>query len=160
MSAGKIILLIILVLGIGYYFYKSKVQRDAASTNLAISYAFLTENKLKPDVKTTDSGLQYKILEESGNTEKPKATDVVLVHYHGTLLNGEVFDSSVQRGEPISFPLNRVIKGWTEGLQLMSPGDKFRFFIPADLAYGNRGAGKIEPGSALIFDVELIQINP
>ena len=160
MTIGKIILVLILIAGVSYFFYKSKTLKEITAKNIAESEKFLIENKNNSDVVVTDSGLQYTILERGNNTEKPTPTDVVLVHYHGTLINGEVFDSSVDRGEPISFPLNRVIKGWTEGLQLMSPGDKFRFFIPANLAYGNRSTGKIGPESTLIFDVELIDINP
>ena len=110
-------------------------------------------------VKTTTSGLQYKVLEKGDGTEQPSATSKVKVHYHGTLISGEVFDSSVDRGEPISFGLNQVISGWTEGLQLMSVGDKFRLFIPAKLAYGSSKAGSIPGNSTLIFDVELLGIE-
>ncbi len=117
---------------------------------------FLLENGKRPEVTTTTSGLQYEIL-TAAEGPKPTATTSVTVHYVGKLLNGDMFDSSVDRGEPISFPLNRVIPGWTEGLQLMSTGAKYRFFIPEDLAYGSRGAGgAIPPYSTLIFDVELI----
>ncbi|HBN05474.1 MAG TPA: peptidylprolyl isomerase, partial [Bacteroidales bacterium] len=94
-----------------------------------------------------------------GNGARPKSTDTVNVHYHGTLIDGNVFDSSVQRGEPISFPLNQVIQGWTEGLQLMTVGSKYTFFIPADLAYGDSPVGTIPAGSTLVFDVELLGIN-
>ncbi|MEL6658098.1 MAG: FKBP-type peptidyl-prolyl cis-trans isomerase [Bacteroidota bacterium] len=121
--------------------------------------AFLAENKLRGEVVTTDSGLQYEVLTE-GEGSKPKATDEVEVHYHGTLIDGTVFDSSVQRGETTSFPLNRVISGWTEGLQLMSVGSKYKFYIPYNLAYGDQGAGaQIKPFSALVFEVELISIK-
>lgn len=117
---------------------------------------FLLENGKRPEVTTTASGLQYEVL-TAAEGPKPTATTSVTVHYVGKLLNGDMFDSSVDRGEPISFPLNRVIPGWTEGLQLMSTGAKYRFFIPEDLAYGSRGAGgAIPPYSTLIFDVELI----
>lgn len=117
---------------------------------------FLLENGKRPEVTTTESGLQYEVLTPAEGP-KPTATTSVTVHYVGKLLNGDMFDSSVDRGEPISFPLNRVIPGWTEGLQLMSTGAKYRFFIPEDLAYGSRGAGgAIPPYSTLIFDVELI----
>jgi len=109
---------------------------------------------------TTASGLQYQVLKRGNGTMSPRATDTVKVHYHGTLTNGSVFDSSVQRGEPISFPLNGVIPGWTEGVQLMKVGDKFRFVIPYDLAYGANGSPpKIPPFSTLIFEVELLGIN-
>ncbi len=111
-------------------------------------------------VITTASGLKYQVLNKGTGTVSPKATDTVKVHYHGTLLNGTVFDSSVQRGEPISFPLNRVIPGWTEGLQLMHVGDKFRFEIPANLAYGDKSpTPAIPPGSTLVFEVELLGIE-
>jgi FKBP-type peptidyl-prolyl cis-trans isomerase len=121
---------------------------------------FLAENKKKEGVIETASGLQYKVI-KMGNGEKPLATDRVKVHYHGTTIDGVVFDSSVERGEPIVFGLNQVIKGWTEGVQLMPVGSKFIFYIPSDLAYGDRGAGgAIKPGAALIFEVELFEINP
>ncbi|HRQ90853.1 MAG TPA: FKBP-type peptidyl-prolyl cis-trans isomerase [Bacteroidia bacterium] len=127
--------------------------------NLDAGQAFLGENAKKEGVKTTASGLQYEVIKE-GDGPKPKATDEVTVHYHGTLIDGTVFDSSVERGEPTSFPLNRVIPGWTEGVQLMPKGSKYRFFIPYDLAYGDRGAGaKIKPYSALVFEVELLDID-
>jgi FKBP-type peptidyl-prolyl cis-trans isomerase len=112
------------------------------------------------EVKTTASGLKYQVLKQGTGTVSPKATDTVNVHYHGTLLNGTVFDSSVERGQPISFPLNRVIRGWTEGLQLMKVGDKFKFEIPPDLAYGaNSPSPKIPPNSTLVFEVELLGIQ-
>ncbi|MDR0790187.1 MAG: FKBP-type peptidyl-prolyl cis-trans isomerase [Bacteroidales bacterium] len=120
--------------------------------------SFLSRNKSEAGVVETASGLQYKVLTE-GKGAKPKATDTVHVHYHGTLINGDVFDSSVQRGEPISFPLNQVIPGWTEGLQLMNVGSKYRLFIPSNLAYGNQNMGAIPAGSTLIFDVELLDIK-
>jgi len=112
------------------------------------------------EIKTTASGLKYQVLKQGTGTVSPKATDTVKVHYHGTLLDGTVFDSSVQRGEPISFPLNGVIPGWTEGLQLMKVGDKFKFEIPPNLAYGpNNPSPKIPPNSTLIFEVELLGIQ-
>lgn len=111
-------------------------------------------------MKTTPSGLKYQVMKQGTGTVSPKATDTVNVHYHGTLLDGTVFDSSVQRGEPLSFPLNRVIRGWTEGVQLMKVGDKFKFEIPPNLAYGAAGAPpKIPPNSTLIFEVELLGIQ-
>ena len=120
---------------------------------------FLAENAKREGVKTTASGLQYEILEATIG-QKPKATDTVKVHYEGTLIDGTVFDSSYKRGESISFPLNGVIKGWTEGLQLMSVGSKYKFFIPYQLAYGEHGAGaSIPPYAALIFTVELLGIE-
>lgn len=119
---------------------------------------FLTANRNQEGVKETESGLQYKVVQE-GSGVKPMATDTVNVHYHGKLINGNVFDSSVERGEPISFPLNQVIQGWTEGLQLMTVGSKYTFFIPADLAYGDSPVGTIPAGSTLVFDVELLGVN-
>ena len=120
---------------------------------------FLAENAKREGVKTTASGLQYEVLEATIG-QKPKATDTVRVHYEGTLIDGTVFDSSYKRGESIAFPLNGVIKGWTEGLQLMSVGSKYKFFIPYQLAYGERGAGaSIPPYAALIFTVELLGIE-
>ncbi len=119
---------------------------------------FLTENALKEGVTTTESGLQYEVL-KMGKGKKPAATDRVKVHYHGTLIDGTVFDSSVDRGEPIVFGLNQVIKGWTEGVQLMPVGSKFRFYIPQELGYGAQNAGSIPPYSTLIFEVELLGIE-
>lgn len=119
---------------------------------------YLAENASKEGVVTLPSGLQYKVLKE-GNGQKPKATDKVKCHYEGFLIDGTVFDSSVQRGEPAVFPLNQVIAGWTEGLQLMQEGAKYRFFIPYQLGYGERGAGaSIPPFATLVFDVELIEV--
>jgi FKBP-type peptidyl-prolyl cis-trans isomerase FklB len=121
--------------------------------------AYLAENAKKDGVITTASGLQYTVLKE-GTGKSPKATDTVVCHYEGLLTNGTVFDSSIQRGEPAAFPLNGVIAGWTEGLQLMKEGGKNRFFIPYHLAYGEAGAaGSIPPYAALIFDVELIEVK-
>jgi len=120
---------------------------------------FLAENAKKTGVVVLPSGLQYKIM-AAGTGPKPKATDTVTTHYHGTLIDGTVFDSSVQRGQPISFPVNGVIKGWQEALQLMPVGSKWQLFIPSDLAYGSRGAGgAIGPDATLIFEVELIAID-
>ncbi len=120
---------------------------------------YLAENAKKEGVKTTASGLQYKVLKE-GEGKTPKATDTVQVHYRGTLLDGTEFDSSIKRGEPAEFPLNRVIKGWTEGVQLMKEGSKYQFVIPPQLAYGDRGAGgPIGPNETLIFEVELLKIR-
>lgn len=130
-----------------------------AQTELEKGEAFLKENAQKEGVKTTASGLQYLVLKE-GDGKSPKATDVVKVHYKGTLIDGKEFDSSYKRGEPIEFPLNRVIPGWTEGVQLMKEGAKYQFFIPAKLAYGERGAGGvIPPNATLIFEVELIAVK-
>ena len=126
---------------------------------LAKGEMFLKENATKDGVVTRPSGLQYKVLVE-GTGKSPKATDTVLVHYAGTLINGTEFDSSYARREPIEFPLNGVIAGWTEGVQLMKEGAKYRFFIPSKLAYGSRGAGRdIGPNEALIFEVELLKVH-
>lgn len=134
------------------------VQAEKNKEIAAEGEAFLAENKTKEGVVTTESGLQYKVI-KMGKGAKPAATDKVRVHYHGTLIDGTVFDSSVERGEPTEFPLNAVIKGWTEGLQLMPVGSKFVFYIPYQLAYGERGAGDmIGPCQALIFEVELLEI--
>ncbi len=121
--------------------------------------AFLTENSKRDDVTTLPSGLQYQVL-NAGDGPKPQATDEVTTHYHGTLIDGTVFDSSVDRGEPASFPVNRVIPAWVEALQLMPVGSKWRLFAPSNLAYGEQGAGEvIKPFSTLIFEVELLKIN-
>ena len=120
---------------------------------------YLSENAKKEGVVTLPSGLQYKVLKE-GNGKSPKATDKVVCHYEGMLVDGTMFDSSIQRGEPATFPLNGVIAGWTEGLQLMKEGAKYRFFIPYQLGYGERGAGaSIPPFATLVFDVELIEVK-
>ncbi len=137
--------------------------RRAAAANEAMQtleegLAFLEENAKRSEVVALESGLQYEVLEE-GEGEKPAATDTVTTHYEGRLIDGTVFDSSYERGEPASFPLNRVIPGWTEGLQLMSPGAKYRLYVPAELAYGQRAAGDIPPNSTLIFDVELLDVE-
>lgn len=131
----------------------------SVTTNIDAGVAFLSENKEKEGVKETTSGLQYLILEKGSGDQSPGPRSKVLAHYHGTLLDGTVFDSSVERGQPLEFGLNQVIRGWTEGLQLMVEGQKMRLFIPSDLAYGKRPAGTIPGGSLLIFDVELIAIN-
>ena len=126
--------------------------------NKAAGEAFLAENAKRPEVKTTESGLQYEVIKE-GNGDKPAASDTVVVHYTGTLIDGTVFDSSVERGTPATFGVTQVIPGWVEALQLMQVGAKWRLYIPSDLAYGPRGAGgAIGPNSTLIFDVELLQI--
>ncbi|GAB1358746.1 FKBP-type peptidyl-prolyl cis-trans isomerase [Porphyromonadaceae bacterium] len=138
--------------------YFQELQTKAYGANAEAGKKFLEENKSNEGVVCTPSGLQYKVLNEAIG-QKPTLTNRVKCHYHGTLIDGTVFDSSVQRGTPAEFGVNQVIAGWVEGLQLMSKGSKFRFFIPADLAYGDHGAGEvIAPGSALIFDVELIDI--
>lgn len=135
----------------------AKRESDGAEARKA-GETFLAENAKKDGITVTDSGLQYEVI-EAGEGDKPAATDTVTVHYTGTLVDGTKFDSSVDRGEPAQFPLNRVIPGWTEGVQLMSPGAKYRFYIPYNLAYGEQGAGSIPPFATLIFDVELISID-
>lgn len=132
---------------------------SSVAGNIEAGDAFLAENKLKEGVQETDSGLQYLILEESAGSIHPGPKTKVLAHYHGSLIDGTVFDSSVDRGQPLEFGLNQVIRGWTEGLQLMVEGQKMRLFIPSALGYGNRPAGTIPGGSVLIFDVELLAIN-
>lgn len=139
--------------------YQSKAKGKAGADNKIAGAAFLAENGKRSGVTTTSSGLQYEVI-KSGDGPSPSLTSKVRTHYHGTLITGEVFDSSVDRGEPISFPVNGVIKGWTEALQLMKVGDKWKLFIPSDLAYGNRGAGaQIGPNAALVFEVELLGIE-
>lgn len=134
-------------------------EKQAAETSKVENKKFLDKNAKVSGVKTTPSGLQYQVIKE-GNGPKPSDSSTVTVHYHGTLLDGTVFDSSVDRGTPAEFPLNRVIKGWTEGIQLMSVGSKYKFWIPSDLAYGDSGAGGvIKPGALLVFEVELLGIK-
>ena len=136
---------------------EERTAKSAAATEAGVK--FLADNGKRDGVKTTASGLQYEVVSE-GKGESPKATDKVTVHYTGTLIDGTKFDSSVDRGQPVSFPLGNVIAGWTEGLQLMKPGAKYKFYIPSALGYGERGAGaKIGPNETLIFDVELISVE-
>lgn len=139
--------------------YFQKLANKALEENQAAGKEFLLENAKRDGVFTTASGLQYEVLAQ-GSGASPKATDEVTVHYHGTLTDGRVFDSSVERGQPATFPVNGVIPGWIEALQLMNVGSKYKLFIPSDLAYGERGAGQmIGPNSTLIFEVELISIK-
>lgn len=138
--------------------YFTNLQSERMELNLKAGEEFLAINKKKAGVVTLDSGLQYEVIKE-GNGKKPSATDQVNCHYHGTLIDGTVFDSSVERGQSATFGVNQVIAGWVEALQLMSEGSKWRLFIPSNLAYGSQGAGSsIEPNSTLIFDVELLEI--
>ncbi len=137
----------------------TEIQEKKTAAMKEVGRKFLEENGRRPEVVTTESGLQYEVITPAEGP-KPAATDQVTVHYHGTLTDGTVFDSSVNRGQPATFGLNQVIKGWTEGVQLMSVGAKYRFFIPYDLGYGERGAGgQIGPYATLIFDVELLSIK-
>lgn len=146
------------------FFQEQEAKQQAAAAEAgkaakAAGEAFLAENGKKDGVVTLPSGLQYQVLKE-GDGKKPSATDQVVCHYEGTLIDGTVFDSSYQRNQPATFGLNQVIAGWTEGVQLMQEGAKYRFFIPYDLAYGERGAGaQIPPFAALVFDVELIEVK-
>lgn len=137
-----------------------KIATDEAQKNLEEGNAFLEKNKAREGVVTTQSGLQYEII-KAGTGPKPKETDQVKVHYHGTLIDGSVFDSSVERGEPATFPVNGVIPGWVEALQLMPVGSKWKVYLPSDIAYGERGSGgKIGPNTVLVFEVELLEIVP
>ncbi len=138
---------------------QESAQKEISGKNKEIGDTFLANNKTKEGVVTLESGLQYKII-SNGTGAMPKATDKVTTHYRGTLIDGTEFDSSYSRDEPTTFPVNRVIPGWTEALQLMHVGDKWQLFIPSDLAYGDRAAGNvITPHSTLIFEIELIKIN-
>jgi peptidylprolyl isomerase len=156
---SKILILGIIIAVFIFFIMRQSGNKEAAMLNVKLGLEFLATNKSEEGVIETASGLQYKVLTQGDGTEQPSASSKVKVHYHGTLLDGSVFDSSVDRGEPISFGLNQVIKGWTEGVQLMVVGEKTRFYIPSKLGYGNKPAGKIGPGALLIFDIELLAIN-
>lgn len=151
---------IILLVVIGVWVSKSaERQKEAAAKALADGQQFLKENKEREGIVTTASGLQYEILQE-GDGEKPSLSSRVTTHYHGTLVDGSVFDSSVERGQPATFGVGQVIRGWQEGIPLMSVGAKYRFYIPQELAYGMRSpSSSIPPGSALIFEVELLSFK-
>jgi len=158
----KTIIWIITILLIGYYFMRNSggAKPEEVAANKKAGAEYMETNKTAKGVKTTSSGLQYLVLQEGAGTKHPSATDQVKVHYEGKLLDGTVFDSSVERGKPISFGLNQVIKGWTEGVQLMVVGETARLIIPPELAYGDKGTGRDIPGGAtLIFEVELLGIN-
>lgn len=149
----------IIAIAIGLTMF-SLANAASPEENKAAGEKFLAENTKKPNVKTTASGLQYEVLTPGKGKTNPAATDNVTVHYKGTSLDGKEFDSSYSRGKPTSFPLNGVIPGWTEGVQLMTEGAKYKFYIPSTLAYGENGAGgAIGPNETLIFEVELIKIN-
>ncbi|QXO16342.1 FKBP-type peptidyl-prolyl cis-trans isomerase [Vibrio ostreae] len=155
----KIILPVVVFVLAGLFIYRSWNNHKAAEQNIEQGQEFMTENANKPGVITTHSGLQYEVLKPGIGTEHPKANSRVKVHYEGRLLDGTVFDSSYQRNEPIVFGLNQVIKGWQEGVQLMTEGEKVRLYVPANLGYGKNGAGPIPPSATLIFEVELLAIQ-
>lgn len=150
-------------LNAAYQVIHQRQQAEAAARQAeaaAHSQSFLQENAKREGVTTTDSGLQYEVLASGSGAEKPTATSTVVTHYHGTLADGSIFDSSVNRGEPATFGVNQVISGWTEALQMMTVGDKWRIACPPELAYGDRGAGDaVPPNAALIFDIELLDIK-
>ncbi|KWT99125.1 FKBP-type peptidyl-prolyl cis-trans isomerase [Vibrio toranzoniae] len=156
---SKFIIPVIVFVLAGFMIYRTWMNHKSGEENFEQGQQFLLENGTKEGVITTESGLQYLVLEEGTGTEHPTKNSKVTVHYHGTLIDGTVFDSSVERGEPISFALKQVIKGWQEGLTYMVEGQKVRLFIPSPLAYGKGGSGPIPPSSTLIFDVELISIK-
>ncbi|MDP2491537.1 FKBP-type peptidyl-prolyl cis-trans isomerase [Vibrio splendidus] len=156
---SKFIIPVIVFILAGFMIYRTWMNHKSGEENIEQGQQFLVENGAKEGVVTTESGLQYLVLEEGAGTEHPTKNSKVTVHYHGTLIDGTVFDSSVERGEPISFALKQVIKGWQEGLTYMVEGQKVRLFIPSQLAYGKGGSGPIPPSSTLIFDVELISIK-
>lgn len=156
---SKFIIPVIVFILAGFMIYRTWMNHKSGDENFEQGQQFLIENGTKEGVVTTESGLQYLVLEEGTGTEHPTKNSKVTVHYHGTLLDGTVFDSSVERGEPISFALKQVIKGWQEGLTYMVEGQKVRLFIPSQLAYGKGGSDPIPPSATLIFDVELISIK-
>ncbi|WED24467.1 FKBP-type peptidyl-prolyl cis-trans isomerase [Vibrio sp. JC009] len=156
---SKFIFPILIFVLAAFFIYRTWTNHKAADENFAAGQAFLSDNAKKEGVITTESGLQYKVLQEGTGTVHPAANSRVKVHYHGTLIDGTVFDSSVDRNEPIAFGLNQVIKGWQEGLQYMVEGQKVRLFIPSTLGYGKNGTGPIPPSATLIFDVELLEIQ-
>lgn len=159
---NKFILPLIALVLAAFMIYRTWSNHKASEQNFNTGQAFLAENAQKEGVVTTESGLQYVVLHKAENqdiTKRPANESKITVHYEGKLIDGTVFDSSIERGAPINFGLNQVIKGWQEGLQLMSVGDKYRLFIPSTLGYGTKGTGPIPPSSVLIFDVELIDVQ-
>jgi peptidylprolyl isomerase len=159
-SKVNAVLVVVIVVLIAMIVRAGQKNKASAALNHKAQAEFLVENAKRDNVLETGSGLQYEVLvavDEEG--AKPRASSKVKVHYHGTLIDGSVFDSSVERNQPISFGLNQVISGWTEGVQLMKEGEKFRFYIPSELGYGDKAAGRIPPGSLLIFEVELLKIE-
>ena len=156
---SKFVIPVIVFLLAGFMIYRTWTNHKSGTENFEQGQQFLLENGKKEGVITTESGLQYLVLEEGTGAVHPTKDSKVTVHYHGTLIDGTVFDSSVERGEPISFALKQVIKGWQEGLTYMVEGQKVRLFIPSTLGYGKGGTGPIPPSATLIFDVELISIQ-
>tara|TARA_R110001592_G_scaffold363402_1_gene688335 strand:- start:42559 stop:43035 length:477 start_codon:yes stop_codon:yes gene_type:complete len=155
----KIIIIVVAIVSVVFVVQRTLSNKKTATENIQKGAEFLEENQSKDGVQVTASGLQYQVLNKGTGSKHPSPSDHVKVHYHGTLIDGTIFDSSMDRGAPIEFGLHQVIPGWTEGLQLMVVGEKTRFFIPGNLAYGSRSMGIIGPGSTLIFDVELLDIN-
>lgn len=155
----KFVFPILIFLLAGFFIYRTWSNHKIADINFQIGQDFLADNGKKEGVITTESGLQYQVLQEGTGTAHPTAKSRVKVHYHGTLIDGTVFDSSVERNEPISFGLNQVIKGWTEGVQYMVEGEKIRLFVPSTLGYGKSGSGPIPPATVLIFEIELLEIQ-
>jgi peptidylprolyl isomerase len=154
----KIVLIALLLIAL-FFIFQTFFTNKNVPQNIQIGADFLAANALKEGIQTTESGLQYEVLTKGDGKIHPTEKSKVTVHYHGTLIDGTVFDSSVDRDKTISFKLNQVISGWSEGVQLMVEGDKYRFYIPSNLAYGKRSAGSIPGGSMLIFDIELFEIN-
>ena len=157
-----ILVITIFIVLVSVSFYRAYITSGVSKLNAESKQDgidFLALNRFKEGVKVTESGLQYTVLHEGAGSIHPKAKDEVKVNYEGTFIDGRIFDSSIKRGRPAKFGLNNVIKGWTEGLQLMVIDEKVRFFVPAGLGYGNRWTGSIPPGSTLIFDIELLAIN-
>jgi peptidylprolyl isomerase len=156
---SKVLFPLIVVILAGFLIYRTWNNHKLSDENFAKGQAFLTENGQREGVITTESGLQYEVLHSGNGEVKPTPNNRVKVHYHGTLIDGTVFDSSVERNQPITFGVTQVIKGWQEGLQYMVVGDKIRLYVPSPLGYGKSASGPIPPSSVLIFDVELIGIE-
>jgi len=155
---SKIIFPIVIFVLMVFFIYRTLNNNKDAEKNKAIGQIFLEQNAEKEGVVTTTSGLQYEVIQEGSGLEHPTQNSRVKVHYRGSLIDGTVFDSSIDRGEPITFGLNQVIKGWQEGVQLMVKGQKIRLFVPSSLGYGKKRTGSIPPASVLIFEVELLEI--
>ena len=155
----KFIFPLIIMAVLAFLYFRNSASNEAAKENILIGEKFLLDNRGAEGIQETASGIQYQVLNKGTGNTHPGPKDQVRVHYHGTLIDGIIFDSSVDRGTPISFGLNQVIPGWREAVQLMVVSEKTRFFIPSRLAYGNKATGKISPGSLLIFEIELLGIN-